>query len=68
MFLKNKKTTLFIFFIFLLISAIFLRFYKLKELFFFMVDESTINLVAKRIIVDKRPILLGPDIPGGPAS
>jgi len=30
-----------------------------------MVDESTANLLAKRIIIDHRLILLGPDIPGG---
>lgn len=58
-----KKIKLFL--LALLLIAALLRFYKLKQLFFFMVDESTVNLVAKRIVIDRRPILLGPDIPGG---
>lgn len=58
-----KKKTIFL--LILLLAATFLRFFKLKEWFFFMVDEDTVNLVAKRIIIDKRPVLLGPDIPGG---
>jgi len=53
------------FLIILILAAGFLRFYKLKELFFFMVDESTVSLVAKRIMIDRRPVLVGADIPGG---
>jgi 4-amino-4-deoxy-L-arabinose transferase-like glycosyltransferase len=64
--LLSLKKNRFFFLCFLLVFvSLFFRLYNLKKLFFFMVDESTANLVAKRIFVDHRLILLGPDIPGG---
>lgn len=47
------------------ISAIFLRFSRLSELMYFMIDEDRYSFVMKRIFVDHKLILAGVTIPGG---
>lgn len=49
----------------LILTATFLRFYKLSEWFFFNIDEERLNFIIRRIIVFKRPVLTGWEIPGG---
>lgn len=41
------------------------RFLRTKDLLFFMVDEDIGSFIVKRILIDKRLILIGGDIPGG---
>ncbi len=62
--MKNKKPLL-LFLGLLIIFGFLVRFLKIKELLFFMIDEDVGNFIVKRILVDKRPILIGGDIPGG---
>ncbi|MBU3957127.1 glycosyltransferase family 39 protein [Patescibacteria group bacterium] len=44
----------------IVLLAIFLRFYKINELHFFTYDQARDNLIAKRILVDHKWTLLGP--------
>jgi len=61
---KNKLITGTILLIILLIGF-YLRLKDGQELFFWLIDEDTMSLIAKRIVIDHRPILIGGDIPGG---
>ncbi|MCM8787868.1 MAG: glycosyltransferase family 39 protein [Candidatus Omnitrophica bacterium] len=51
--------------IILLIIAGFLRFYKLAEWYFFNIDEDWFSFIVRKIIVYKKPVLIGWEIPGG---
>lgn len=53
------------FIIFLLISALFLRFFKLSDFYFFNIDEDWSNFIIRKIAVLHKPVLIGWDIPGG---
>ena len=48
----------------ILISAI-LRFYKLPQRQYWMIDEERDAFIVKRILVDKHPTLIGGALPGG---
>lgn len=55
---KNRIETVLLIIIILL--AIFLRFYKINELHFFTYDQARDDLIVKRILVDHKWTLLGP--------
>ncbi|MFZ5366152.1 MAG: ArnT family glycosyltransferase [Patescibacteria group bacterium] len=55
---SNKLETIFLGLI--LVLAIFLRFYKITELHFFTYDQARDDLIVKRILVDHKLTLLGP--------
>lgn len=54
-----------ILFLAIIILAAFLRFYKLPDWFYFMIDEERDAFIIRRILVEKRPVLIGGSIPGG---
>jgi len=58
-FLKANKTEL-LFLALIIILASFLRFYKINELHFFTYDQARDDLIVKRILVDHKFTLLGP--------
>lgn len=47
------------------LSAVLLRFYKLSDIFYFNIDEDWYSYIVRRIIVERRPVLIGWEIPGG---
>lgn len=49
-----------IFLFLIIVLAIFLRFYRINELHFFTYDQARDDLIAKRILVDHKLTLLGP--------
>lgn len=52
--------------IFLILSLmVFVRFYRVADLGYFMMDEERDVFLVRRILVDKRPLLVGGSIPGG---
>jgi 4-amino-4-deoxy-L-arabinose transferase-like glycosyltransferase len=56
---KSDKWGPFLLFL-ILVVAFFLRFYKISELHFFTYDQARDDLIAERIIVDRKWTLLGP--------
>ena len=56
--LKNKIEVILLAII--LIVAVFVRFYRINELHFFTYDQARDNLIVKRILVDHKWTLLGP--------
>ena len=58
-FLKANKIEL-LFLALIIILASFLRFYKINELHFFTYDQARDDLIVKRILVDHKFTLLGP--------
>lgn len=50
--------------IFIIILGFFVRLWKLDELLYFNMDEERDAFLAKRILVDKRPLLIGGATPG----
>lgn len=59
-FLKNNWILIAIF-----ITALFLRLYKLNDLFFFNIDEDWVSYIFRKIYFDHKPVLIGWEIPGG---
>lgn len=55
----------YLFVLIITLSAIFLRFFKLADIFYFNIDEDWYNYIVRRIVVEKRPVLIGWEIPGG---
>lgn len=53
------------FILLVIIISIFLRFYKLDEWFFFNIDEDWYSYIVRKVVVYKRPVLIGWEIPGG---
>ncbi len=51
--------------IIIFIFSIYLRFSRLSELMYFMIDEDRYSFIMKRIFVDHKLILAGVTIPGG---
>lgn len=50
--------------IFLTLIGLFLRFYKLTEWFFFMIDEDLTSFLIKRMLFERKPLLVGFSFPG----
>lgn len=61
--LSINKYQLFLFA--LLLAGIFTRFYNLSDWLYFTIDEERDAFIMRRIIVEKRPVLIGGSIPGG---
>ena len=61
----NKKNYYLVFLTILVIISFFLRFWKLPQLLYFMMDEGRDMFMMKRILVDHRPVLIGGSVPGG---
>ena len=51
--------------LFFLIFIIYLRFNRVGELAYFMIDEARDAFLVQRMLVDHRPLLIGGAIPGG---
>ncbi len=49
----------------LLLFACIFRFYKLSDWFFFNIDEDWYSYIVRKVVVYKRPVLIGWEIPGG---
>ena len=49
----------------ILAAAIFFRFYRLVDLFYFMIDEERYSFLMKRLYLDHKLMLAGVAIPGG---
>jgi len=49
----------------ILFLAIFIRFNRVSELGYFMMDEERDGFLVSRMLVDHRPLLIGGSIPGG---
>lgn len=64
LFLYSRKTLLIIFLIFLTLIGAFLRFFKIYEWFFFMIDEDLTAFLIKRMLYEKKPLLIGFSYPG----
>lgn len=54
-----------IFSLIILLFAIFLRFYKIYDWMYFMIDEERDAFVVRRLLVERRPTLIGNAVPGG---
>lgn len=61
--MNNYKNWLFC--VLLAIVSIALHFYKLKDWFFFNVDEDWFLFIVRKLVVFKQPLLVGWEMPGG---
>lgn len=68
----SRKTLLILFLAFLTSIALFLRLWKFSEWFLFMIDEDLTSFLIKRMLFEKKPLLVGLPFPGeiypGPLS